>query len=660
MLRVGVPWRPWIIASAAVMSLGTACLAQSTQAFPQHTVRWLDLEGKLHVLGESPSVRAIAFVFLSTECPIARKYAPELNRIYRTVANDARVEFYGVLSDASITRKKGAEFAREYGVEFPVLFDASGELADVFQPTHVPEAFVLNGERKLVYRGRIDDVYREIGRRQLAATTHDLRDALAATVDGRPVATPRTTPVGCLFEHPPLQKRLAAATFHRDVAPILYANCVECHRAGEVAPFPLTAYDEAAKRAHWLTEVVKKRQMPPWNAALGHGRFLDERVLTETQIALIDAWRENGAVEGKLDDAPPTPQFPDGWRLGPPDMLVQVPHETVVPPDGPDVFQHYVIRFDADEDKTLIGFDFRPGNPAVVHHAVLLYDSFGAARAKDAKTPEPGYRTFGSVGVPVTGVVGMWIPGMTPRFLPDGIGMHLPKGTDLVLQLHLHPSGREETDQSQFALYFADRPRSKTISKVPLVLGTLMLDVPAGESRHPVRSSVELSAPVTLLSTLPHMHFIGREMRVTATLPGGAVRDLIWIRNWNFYWQDNYVYREPVTLPAGTKIEIAGAFDNSEANPHNPSRPPKRVLFGNGSEDEMFFAVFQTVGESPSAEKEIERALLKQFQEEWLRPTVQPDARPHIIAQAIEFFGGGEVFLKMLLGGSPTSGGRGG
>jgi hypothetical protein len=278
----------------------------------------------------------------------------------------------------------------------------------------------------------------------------------------------------------------------------------------------------------------------------------------------------------------------------------------------------------------------------------------GAARVKDGKTPEPGYRTFGSPGVPVTGVVGVWVPGMTPRFFPKGIGMHLPKGADLLVQFHLHPSGKEEVDRSKVALYFAEdsvEPMQK-MSRVPLVLGTLMIDVPAGESQHKLTSSMTIPAPITLVSVVPHMHLIGKEMKITANLPSGETKPLIWIKNWNFYWQDNYVYREPVELPAGTQIVIDGTFDNSEGNPLNPSRPPKRVFFGNDSDEEMFFAVFQTVGQTRDAEKAIEHALLAGFQEDWKKPSIRPDARPRIISEAIEFLGGGDAILKLLLNGN--------
>jgi hypothetical protein len=418
------------------------------------------------------------------------------------------------------------------------------------------------------------------------------------------------------------------------------------------------SYEDCSKRADWLVNVIDKGQMPPWMAELSHGGFVGERALTDYQKKMLKAWVDAGKPEGSMDDAPAVPHFADGWRLGEPDLVIEAPYDTVVPPDGPDVFQHIVLPIDLPDDKTLVGFEFRPGNKSVVHHAVLFYDVTGAARAKDAKTPEPGYRTFGSPGVPVSGVVGVWVPGMTPRLLPTGVGMPIPKGADLLLQLHIHPNGTEQTDRSKIGLHFAkdNSEEMQRISKVPLVLGTLMIDVPANDSQYKIASQMTLPAPVTLLSVVPHMHLIGREMKITATPPTGETIPLLWIKDWNFYWQDNYAYRKPVDLPAGTKIEIVGVFDNSDANPFNPSRPPKRVFFGNDSDEEMFFAMFQTIGRTREAEMAIAQALLAGFQEDWRKPMVKADARPRIISEAIEFLGGGDIILKLFLKNDRTGG----
>lgn len=614
------------------------------------SLRVIDLAGKIHLIGESAQTRGTALVFITTECPLCRKYVPELNRLARDYAARG-IEFYVVIVDPLATRQQAKDFVTEFALEPVVLFDASGELIDQFAPTHVPEAFLFGANRSLAYRGRIDDRYRELRKPRREPTRRDLEVAIESVLAGESVAEPRTPAIGCLVEPIAREKRLADVTYHRDIAPLVLANCAECHRPGEVAPFALLSYDDCAKRGSWLEKVIDTGLMPPWLAEHGHGSFVGDRQLNEFQKSLISAWIEAGMPPGQEADEPSPPVFTEGWRLGEPDVVLEVPYDAVVPADGDDLFQHFVIPIEIPEDKTLIGFEFRPGNRAVVHHAVVFYDTMGAARARDAKTPEPGYTTFGSPGIPVTGVVGVWVPGMNPRFLPPGIGMTIPKGSDVLVQLHLHPTGKKEVDRSRVGLHFADKGDEvrQPMSRVPLVLGSLMIDVPAGESRHRISSSLTIPAPITVTSVVPHMHLIGREMRVTATPPEGEPISLIWIRRWNFYWQDNYVYREPVYLPAGTRIDIEGYFDNSDENPLNPHIPPRRVLFGNDSDEEMFLAMFQTVGHSPEAEQAIGEALLKQFRESWQTDPVKADARSRIIVEAIEFLGGGDVLLKMLL-----------
>ena len=244
---------------------------------------------------------------------------------------------------------------------------------------------------------------------------------------------------------------------------------------------------------------------------------------------------------------------------------------------------------------------------------------------------------------------------MTPHFLPEGIGQIVPAGGDLLLQLHLHPSGKEETDQSTIGLYFSDEPPTRTVSRSPLVLGTLIVDIPADEARHEITSSITLPTDVSLISVLPHMHLIGKEMRVTATFPNGDVRPIIWIKDWNFYWQDNYVYKRPLHLPAGTKLNVLSAYDNSAENPLNPTLPPKRVLFGNGSTDEMCFVIFQMVADRPGAQQKLQSGLMQTFIQQWGQANLDEEARKHIIDEAMKLFGGERAdtsrFLQLFGGG---------
>lgn len=609
---------------------------------PPRYLSAMDVGGNVCRITQRDDDRHVVLVFMTDECPLSRQYVPELNRIAAGAPED-KVAFYGVISDRSTTRAKAKAFCDEFNIEFDVVFDASGEIAAALEPTRVPEAFVLSPQREVLYRGRINDLYADVNKKRTAARQHDLRDAIAAVVAGNKPEVAQTTAVGCLFEN----SEPSEVTYTRDIAPILYAECAECHRPGEVAPFSLLTYDDAKKRAEWLAEVADKRLMPPWKAEPNHGRFLGERRLTDAQIELFDAWAAAGAPEGDAADLPPLPEFASGWRLGEPDLVLTAPTTVTVPADGEDVFQHWIIPIDIPEDKMMVGYEFHPGNPAVVHHAVLLMDTMGAGRAKDKETPEPGYTTFGSIGIPVGGVLGVWTPGMTPRFLPEETGFEIPAGADLVMQLHLHPSGKQEDDQSSVGIYFADKPPKKKIARAPLVTGTIVIDIPPGEDRYKITSSIDIPTDITLVSLLPHMHLIGREMKLTATLPDGSVEPLMWIRDWNFYWQDNYVYRDPVKLPKGTRLDIVSYYDNSAENPFNPSAPPQRVLFGNGSTDEMCFGLFQVIVEEDQ-EIALQRALIGKFFSQFNSPDIAPDARSHIVEEAGKLFGGNQAQVLRL------------
>ena len=600
----------------------------------------LDARGARHTLATGPHQPGTVFVFVSSECPISRQYVPELNRLAK-VAETKKIGFYGVLSDASITRKEAAEFANEFQLAFPLLFDASQELAALFGPRNVPEAFLVDAVGTMRYCGRIDDLYSDIDKKRSEPGRRDLLEAMTALSAGRPIAVEKTKPIGCPFEGTKADETKSSVTYNRDIAPILFAHCAECHHPGEVAPFALLTYQDAKKRAEGLARVTGRRLMPPWKADIHYGAFLDERRLTERQIALIKTWAAHGAPEGEAADLPPQPKFSSDWRLGKPDLVAEVPVPFTVPADGPDIFQHFVIPLNLTKDETLVAFEFRPGNRAVVHHAIVAVDTSGGARLRDAQTPEPGWRTSGSIDASITGILGVWTPGMTPRFYSDNVGVAMDKKADVVVQLHMHPIGKKEIDQSKIALYFAKKPVKRIMSRRPLLLGTLVIEVPPGKARYKTGSSVTLPVDLTLTSVFPHMHLIGKEMKITATLPDKSKVPLIWIKDWNFYWQDSYVYQQPVHLPKGTRIDVDAFYDNSAQNPFNPSSPPKRVLFGNDTTDEMCFALFQAVADEPGAGRRLGMSMMKSFMEQWNTAQLSPDARAKIFSEAMKLFGGG-------------------
>lgn len=639
-LPAGPPARPLatLVVLVWVLANGPSSVPADEAPAPQALgLRLLDVTGQAHQLGDREGTRAVALVFLSPECPISNQYLPELNRLAAAWA-ELPLEFYGVLSDPGLSRARAQTFAEEYRPAFPLLWDSAGALAEALGPSHVPQAFVLDGDGQIVYRGRIDDQFAAVGRRRARVSRHDLAAAVEAVLAGNRPEVSETEPVGC-----PREKRpRGEPTFARHVAPILRAQCAECHRPGSVAPFALLSYADAAKRAEFLAQVTASRQMPPWKIHPGTGHFRGERRLSRAEIATLAAWAAAGAPEGDPAETPPLVESDSGWQLGEPDLVLTMAEEYRVPADGPDVFRYFVIPIEIPADQEVVGVEFRPGNPRVVHHAILYLDTTGAARKFDAADPEPGYEG-GLVPGFAAGTLGFWAPGYTPRRLPEGVGHRLARGSDLALQLHYHPSGKEELDRSQVALYFAPRPVERFVTTLALI--DLAVDIPPGATEHRMRYDFTTPVEVELLDVTPHMHLIGTEMKVTATLPDGEERLLVW-SDWDFNWQDQYRFREPLRLPAGTRFDLEAVYDNSSGNPANPNVPPARITLGEMTTDEMCICAFNML-EAPD---EPSRQLLRSAMQ---RSIGQQMANPLVMVKLAEMLKRNPQLGIQPRGGSP-------
>jgi hypothetical protein len=401
-------------------------------------------------------------------------------------------------------------------------------------------------------------------------------------------------------------------TFNKDVAPLVFRSCTPCHRPGEVAPFALLNYAQASKRAKLIRDVVSERTMPPWKADGNSPHFADERKLTDAEVATITRWVEAGTPEGDASDLPVAPQFAAGWQLGEPDMIIKMPEAYSLPANGPDRYQCFVIPLQIPAGKYLKSVEFRPGNRKIVHHAVLSTLPHAMA---EKKLKEGGGKSFASGLTPpgqlLPGQLAFWTPGMMPRELPSGLAAEWRQGVDLILQLHLHPSGKPETEQSSIGFHFTDQ---KPTSRLRMVaLSNDKLDIPAGQADFGVDATRLIREPVDLYGIFPHMHLIGKSVKVTAKLPDGKSIPLININAWEFNWQNYYQYSTPIRLPAGTKLEGHFVFDNSAANPSNPSTPPKRVTFGEQTADEMALVLMDVLPTGPpssaSGGQELERRI---------------------------------------------------
>lgn len=560
------------------------------------------LDGQFCGLEQNDRHRIRAFVFLSTTCPISNAAIPELNRISKHLPNNT--ELYAVVSDRSVSRQQAIEHYREYNANFPVLFDGSQQLQRMLQPTHVPEVVVVSPAGKWLYRGAIDNAYESIGRRRVQVEHHYLEDALDRVSRGGVPAIAATKPVGCVLPSLAAEPRSEGISYAREIAPILQYRCQSCHREGQVAPFALTTYDDAKSHAAMLVETTQRRIMPPWipGPTTAH-RLVGQRWLSDRELELLKKWMEDGCPRGEDVDMPPPLEFTEGWQLGQPDLILRMSDPFTVPASGPDLLQNFVLPVEILEDKLVAAVEFHPGNKRVVHHAVLFLDDRSQARKLDALTPEPGYSNFGGPGFLPSGALGGWSVGNTARRLPNDMGRYLKKGSDVVVQVHYHPTGKVEIDQSEIGIYFVQRPIEESLRQPAKLVGSIWManyemDISPGEADYRRSTTYTLPKDVILVGIVPHMHLLGKAMRVTARYPGATSDEvLIDIPAWDYNWQDEYYYEQPIPLSAGTILRVEAVYDNSVNNPSNPSSPPKRVTWGEETTDEMLFCFFLLTAE---------------------------------------------------------------
>jgi peroxiredoxin len=571
-----------------------------------------DAAGKTLSLYSLKDQKAIILVFLSFECPVSNSYCQPLADVYKDY-HKAGVTVIGLTAAQDQTRAEVAKQARSYDLPFPVFLDKGLAAADALQADITPEAFVLDSDFTLRYRGRIDDAWTARLKKNHNAGTGELRQVLAELLTGRPVSNPLTQAVGCtILREAPAVAKAGRVTYYRDVLPILQKRCQGCHRPGEVGPFSLMTFRDAVNWASDIKEYTRTRQMPPWKITEGVPFHNDRRMPAE-EIATLAAWVDGGTPQGNPKDAPPPRQFPHGWQLGQPDLVLTVPDDFQVGPTGRDVFRCFVLPTNLPEDKYVAAVEIRPGNPRIVHHSLLFIDTTGQGRKlqqkaqakqaeKDPHTGEvaldrgPGYSVTMGVGFVPQGGLSGWAPGQLPRYLPEGYGYFLPKGADVVMQVHYHRDGRLEKDRSSVGLYFAKKKGYQPIQG-GIIAGSqggigplrLFFTIPAGAEHFKLTGSLWAKDDCTLFVITPHMHLLGKEIKVTLTPPGGKAETVLAIREWDYNWQETYVFKEPLRVKAGSRLDVEAYYDNSENNPNNPFSPPRQITFGEQTTNEMCF-----------------------------------------------------------------------
>ena len=401
----------------------------------------------------------------------------------------------------------------------------------------------------------------------------------------------------------------ATVTFNRDIAPIVFRNCIVCHRPGESAPFSLLAYAEARERAGLIAAFTTSRYMPPWLPERGSVEFLGERGLSDDEIALIRLWAEQGAVEGDPADLPRLPEFAQGWQLGKPDMVLTMEEVFTVPAEGDDVFRNFVLPIPVSTPRWVKAVELRPGNLRVVHHAVMQVDRSRSSRRRDEEDAEPGFPGMDLAGSEAPGGQSIgWTPGKVP-IVDERLAWRLEPGSDMVLQLHMLPTGKPEQVAPKIGLYFTDQPPGA--QAFSLLMRNDNIDIPAGDGDYVIEDSLTLPVAVEALGVYPHAHYLGKSIEAYATLPDGRKQLLIHIPKWDFHWQDDYRYRQPLHLPAGTRIHMRFVYDNTSANALNPHNPPQRVRFGNRSTDEMATLAIQVIPEQAEDKAVLREALMR-------------------------------------------------
>lgn len=578
-------------------------------------VKLTDAAGKASSLKDHAGKVATVAVFLSFDCPVSNSYANTLTELHK--AYSAKGIGFVAFVPTEDSAEKVAKKAAEFKYPFPVFSDSKLAVAEAFKAMVTPEAFVLDHNLVLRYRGRIDNQYYGRLKKNPQVTEHDLKAAIEALVAGKDVATPATRAIGCHIDPKERKVTSDAVTYHRDVLPILQKHCQSCHRPGDVGPFSLMTYKQAVTWAADIVHYTQSKEMPPWKPT-GGVEFTNSRSLTLRELDTLAAWEKGGCPEGDAKDAPPALKFTDGWRLGEPDLVLTVPEDFHVGAAGKDEFRCFVIPTGLKDDKYVVAYEVKPGNPSVVHHTLNYWDISGKARKLEQKERDrkkkpdeqdkgPGYSVAMGIGflplpgdsprpdLPSVGMMGGWAPGQLAPEFPQNSGILLPKESDIIMQVHYHRTGKPEKDRTKIGLYFAKKPVEKPWNTLIITGMTPFSFIPSNKADHKEKGSGYLSADATVYSVMPHMHLLGKSTKITMTPPGGETKLLLEIKDWDYNWQESYWLAKPIEAKAGTRFDIEAVFDNTSKNPHNPNNPPKVVTFGEETTNEMLFGFLGAV-----------------------------------------------------------------
>ncbi len=534
-----------------------------------------DFRGKDHSLSDFAESEAVVVAFWGTECPLAKLYAPRLSQLHESYGQRG-VAFLAVFSNQQDSLEELGHFARKYEIDFPVLKDLGNVVADQFKAERTPELFVLDRHRAIRYRGRVDDQY-DVGNSRPQPTRNDLTDALDELLAGQEVSVTRTVAPGCLIGRVKPVDESGAVTWSKQIAGIFQKRCQECHREGEIGPFPLISYEDTQGWGPMIAEVVSQERMPPWFANPAHGEFSNDSRLSDEEKSLILDWVEAGRPQGDPNETLVPREFDSAWRIAEPDKVVYMSEEPFeVPAEGIVDYQWYFADPGFTEDTWIKAAEAKPGTADVVHHVTIYI-----------KPPDIPFSL--SMNDRIALLAG-FNPGGDPWRAPEGMAVKIPAGAELVFEMHYTPNGFPQQDRSYVGLEFAD---PATVEKEILCVmpANTEFEIPPGAHHHEVQKSWYFPADSLLLVMRPHMHLRGKAFRYEAVYPDGNSEILLDVPHFDFNWQNNYVLSTPKHIPAGTEMRCTAWFDNSEDNLSNPD-PTATVHWGDQTTEEMMIGIF--------------------------------------------------------------------
>ncbi len=527
--------------------------------------------------------KAVVLVFMGVECVINNQFVPVLIGLHKEYASKG-IAFIGLNANSQDSRESVAVHARRNAIPFPIVKDAGNKVADQLGARRTPEAFIVDRTSTIRYQGRIDDQFGIGYARPGKPTRRDLAVALDEILAGKAVSVPRTEVAGCCIGRVAKPKADGQITYAKQISRILQKNCQECHRPGQIAPMSLLTFDDALAWSDTIREVISEGRMPPWYADPRYGRFSNDRRLSSKDKETLLAWIDNGTPRGDDKDLPPPRRFPEGWKIGTPDLIVQMPTPFEVPAKAsPDGIPYQYIEVDPGikEDRWVQRAEIRPGAPSVVHHSVVFVLRPGEAF---------DYTSINEPGAVLCGTA----PGEMPLDLPEGLAKKIPAGSKLVFQMHYTPNGKAQRDQTSVGLIFATKPPRHRVITLPIYNQRFLwrLDrVPAGAENYRMDSEHVFGHDAHLLNFMPHMHLRGKDFLYEAIYPNGKKEILLSVPRYDFNWQSIYRLAEPLPMPKGTKLHCIAHFDNSDKNPNNPD-PKKDAYWGWQTWDEMMTGWF--------------------------------------------------------------------